>query len=380
MLQQEKNLSDSIHPSQEFIKHVTFDATGKHILAIGNWRLLYVWDVATGELVARGSKTDNGILFTTPDGLFDGPDKTSDEVYYRVGHGLNVVPVDRFYKDLRYPGLMPAILRGERPLPAVDVGGELPPTLRIVSHKSDTVEEREAVIVAEAMDQGGGVSEFHIYQNGSRVISHANEVRDGKTLRRTFKLQLVEGENKIEGPRCRQGRLVGKASRRALHCNTINLCPAPSCIWWPWGVNNYADKAMNLTYAAADAKAISELFQTRGEALYGKGKVHVRQLLDEQATRHGIVTALEQVAAEAKSQDSLVLLLSGHGTMIGQQYYFLPHDVKTRCRQAGRRRDPRTRPAWQPHRRVGRRHPGLASGIDLRHLPVGRSHRPGPNL
>ena len=39
----------------------------------------------------------------------------------------NVVPVDRFFQDVYYPGLLAAIWRGERPLPEVQIGESLPP-------------------------------------------------------------------------------------------------------------------------------------------------------------------------------------------------------------------------------------------------------------
>jgi uncharacterized caspase-like protein len=50
--------------------------------------------------------------------------------------------------------------------------------------------------------------------------------------------------------------------------------------------------------------------------------------LDENATRQGIQRALAEVAGKAKPQDTFVLFLAGHGTMVGQRYYFIPHDFQ----------------------------------------------------
>jgi uncharacterized caspase-like protein len=96
------------------------------------------------------------------------------------------------------------------------------------------------------------------------------------------------------------------------------------------GINRYADEALNLRFAAADAKALAELFQQRGAALYGQGKVHVYTLLDEQATKAALKKTLAEVAQKAQTQDALVLALSGHGTMLGSLYYFVPHEVQCR--------------------------------------------------
>jgi len=35
---------------------------------------------------------------------------------------------------------------------------------------------------------------------------------------------------------------------------------------------------------------------------------------------------LQAVAKEAKAQDTLVLFIAGHGAMVGQRYYFIPHE------------------------------------------------------
>ena len=95
--------------------------------------------------------------------------------------------------------------------------------------------------------------------------------------------------------------------------------PAPELYLVAIGVNQYAEGAMNLKFASTDAEAMATLFQQRGKALYGDGKVHVTQLLDDQATKAGIKKAMEDVAKKAKPQDTLVLAMAGHGTMVGQR-------------------------------------------------------------
>lgn len=57
----------------------------------------------------------------------------------------------------------------------------------------------------------------------------------------------------------------------------------------------------------------------------------VKERLDEQATRAGIRSALEEVAHQAQPQDTLVVFLAGHGTMVGQRYYFIPHEFRRRA-------------------------------------------------
>jgi hypothetical protein len=96
------------------------------------------------------------------------------------------------------------------------------------------------------------------------------------------------------------------------------------------GVNQYRQPAMNLRYAAADATAMADLFRRRSAGLYADLKIQL--VLDQQATRGGILDTVQKVAQAAQPEDFVVLFLAGHGAMVGQRYYFIPHEFQ---RQAG---------------------------------------------
>lgn len=66
----------------------------------------------------------------------------------------------------------------------------------------------------------------------------------------------------------------------------------------------------------------------RAPSLFGQENVNVIELLDEQATREGILQQIEAFADQAQPQDTVVLFLAGHGTMLGQRYYFVPHEFQ----------------------------------------------------
>jgi len=90
------------------------------------------------------------------------------------------------------------------------------------------------------------------------------------------------------------------------------------------GVNKYHQEAMNLRFAAPDARAMAELFRRRGPKLYGT--VSITELIDSQATRANIEKSLQDIAKTAQPSDTLIVFLAGHGTMVGQRYYFISHD------------------------------------------------------
>jgi uncharacterized caspase-like protein len=90
------------------------------------------------------------------------------------------------------------------------------------------------------------------------------------------------------------------------------------------GVSRYAQESMNLQFAAKDAVAVATLFRDRGSLQYRQ--VHTREILDEEATKAGIIAALTDAAEAAQPDDMLAIFLAGHGVMVGQRYYFIPHE------------------------------------------------------
>jgi hypothetical protein len=72
------------------------------------------------------------------------------------------------------------------------LAGALPPSLKIAS-KVETVAS-QVTIAAEAFNQRGGISKLAIYQNRARVLADGDTRQEGKTVYRTFKLALIEGE------------------------------------------------------------------------------------------------------------------------------------------------------------------------------------------
>jgi hypothetical protein len=93
-------------------------------------------------------------------------------------------------------------------------------------------------------------------------------------------------------------------------------------------VNKHAAGAgvPDLTFAVPDTKAVADLFRERAKGLYKA--VHVTVLLDDRATRAGILAAVGEIAKKARPQDTLIVYQSGHGVAVGQRFYLIPHDFK----------------------------------------------------
>jgi caspase domain-containing protein len=95
------------------------------------------------------------------------------------------------------------------------------------------------------------------------------------------------------------------------------------------GISEYGDKARNLrlNFAARDAQDVaSALLNTQGGGLYAEVKPMF--LHDGAADRGGIfeaLAAMDRNMTSSAGQDLAVVMFSGHGTMIDNQFYFVPY-------------------------------------------------------
>lgn len=307
----------------------TFSPNGRFVLSGSDDGTARLWEIATGSEVAQLVNVDEESewLVATPEGLFDGSERGRQQVTYRIGGGLNVVPVDRFFQDFYRPGLLASIWRGERLFPDVNLARTHAPTIKIVSPERGTSATSEVTLEVQVTDQGSGIRGPWLVQNGARVLAEKTATRDGKTSRERLKVALVEGENVLEVLAASEDG-VWESEPARLVLRYEKPLPKQELYLVAIGVNRYADSTINLNFAAADAQAVAKLFEQRGSQLFGDDKLHVKQLLDESATRREIAQTLKDIAARARPQDVFVLYLAGHGTMVGQRYYFLPHEFR----------------------------------------------------
>ncbi|MEK6236835.1 MAG: caspase family protein, partial [Planctomycetales bacterium] len=265
----------------------------------------------------------NDWLVLSPWGWFDGTQAARRKVACSVDG--KIVLLDRMFDSFYRPGLLDELLGGDRPVPQSPLTSAAGPTLEIVSPEQGSVENDQISLEVNVVDQGAGIRGPWLMHNGARLTSVAETQQEGDALTCRFSVRLIPGLNRLEVhaadeagriesvPATRNFVLDAKAGKPTLHVVAV-------------GVNRYANGLGSLGYAAADAEAITNQFQTQADSLFGDVRAQV--LTDERATTVRIASALKSLAEETSPSDTVLIYLAGLAAIDREgQLVFLPHDA-----------------------------------------------------
>lgn len=311
-----------------------FALGGKILISASIDGSIRFWATETGELLATllVLKGDDWLI-TTPDGLFDGRADAMRMVNWRDGNTDEVVPLDAFYNDFYYPGLLAEILEGKRPKAAIDIATALQlPGLRIMlAQRMASIEKRDSktflcfrdkptVVPNVLVDAQPLAFDVHdlTFEEEDPVCRYRKELSGSKQY---------EMINASSLPRYKTLKLSYDGSksetlRSTLHVQTVGISS------YDYGRSGFKP----LLSSASGAREVEQFFteqQNNTNKPYRDIRVW-KGLYDQEATRDGISQRLAQMAKEVKEDDVIFLFFSGHGIVpAGQEmFYFAPIDMR----------------------------------------------------
>jgi hypothetical protein len=295
-----------------------------------------IWDVKTGRELCRHISLDDGKewLVVTPEGLFDGSAGAPRHLSYRIAGTLEFVSLDKYLHRYYTPGLLSRLLKGERPAAKIDIARALPPRVRLVSPAAALdVKHGKLLVKAEAESRGEHpVTALRLmldnrpYQ-GDKGIHRLRGAKPGK-VEASWDVELAPGRHEVKV-------LADTALVRGVPSETVEVrytgggvkVELPRLFVLAVGISEYRDKTLKLDYAAGDAAAVAEAYQTWSRKLYRETPT-TRVLRDVEATRKGIIEGLLWLRDNVKQGDYAVFHFAGHGRKDKTgALFFLPHEA-----------------------------------------------------
>jgi WD40 repeat protein len=314
--------SVNISPDGEFL------ITGSHDGTIKSW------DIKTGnELLTHIFLGESDWLVKNRDGYFDASEGAKKSIFFV--RGTTIYNIDQFFEEFYKPGLLKETYqtRGQVQSDAnilKRLEESPPPTVRVLSPADgDTVKSSIATVRISLTNNGGGIHEIRVLNNGKRLPVDNTELqqvrREGKFMVKNIDIELVTGENELLVSALSYGRIESepdtvrlfyKGLERVINCYLVSI-----------GINEYKNPALDLNYARADARAFGKTISAAAKDLFKK--VELYELYDKEATRSNILSMLDELAGIAEPQDVLVFFYAGHGSMVENKFFFIPTESVT---------------------------------------------------
>jgi WD40 repeat protein/uncharacterized caspase-like protein len=346
-------------PHSGGIDSVCFHPGGRLLAVLGKDGDTYLFDIQSGQLLATLISVANASsldwLVVSPDGLFDGSPPGWSQLLWRFSADIfNVAPVETFFNEFYYPGLLAEIMAGKTPTAPRNFGqlDRRQPSLAIVlqkplgSERNATVELQVTEAPADSGHaQGSAVRDVRLFRNGSLVkVWHGDLPLDAKghaTLQAT--VPVVAGENRLTAYAFNHDNIKSSDATLIVQGES-SLRRKGTAYVLTLGVNQYANTDYNLNLAVADARAFSEELGAQQKRVGNWSDIETVSLLDGEATKANFLAALKELSGTetvppagapaglsrlhvAQPEDAVFIYFAGHGIAVGPRFYLIPHDL-----------------------------------------------------
>jgi uncharacterized caspase-like protein len=294
-----------------------------------------LWDVMAGrELASLFSLDQQDWLVLTPDGLFDGSPAAWNQILWRFSSNLfDVAPVELFFNDYYYPGLLADLYAGKRPVAPQNITQKdrRQPILKVAVNEAQVaaaqIRSRTIGVKVEVSQAPAGAQDVRLFRNGALVKAWRGDVLKGQSrVVLEAQIPIVAGPNLFTAYGFNRDN-VKSADATFLVTGNESLRQPGTLYILAIAVNKYANSQFDLRYAVADATDFAGELQRQETQIKKYQTTEIISLQDAKATKPNILAALTSLATRVKPEDAVVVFYAGHGTAQQNQFYLIPHDL-----------------------------------------------------
>ena len=318
------------------VESVVFSSDGKFLVSGSSDGTIKLWRADGSELMANliGIGQQDWLV-VTPDGLFDGSPSAWNQIIWRFNNNtFDYAPVEAFFGDFYYPGLLADIFAGKRPKAPSDIAQKdrRQPQLKLTLNGGQAVAASVAhnvTVKIEVAQAPAGAQDVRLFRNGSLVKVWRGDVLGGKSsVTLTATIPIVAGENTLTAYTFNRDN-IKSADATVIVTGAESLRRRGTAYVIAVGVNEYAANPFfrNLKYAVADAAEFASEVKRQQEQLAQYEQVEVMSLTDAAATRANVLGTLAELAKKAQPEDAVLVYFAGHGLAEGGRFYVIPHDI-----------------------------------------------------
>ncbi|HEX2269874.1 MAG TPA: caspase family protein [Pyrinomonadaceae bacterium] len=353
------------------IESMDFTPDGRLLASASDDGSTFLWDAKSGEHLLTLISLDDGNewMAVTPQGLFDGTPVSWNQILWRYNQEtFNVAPIEWFFNEFFYPGLLADIFAGKRPKVTQDVSKKdrRQPVVKLslVGPTEPTIATRTVKIKIDVTDapadkdnpKGTGAQDVRLFRNGSLVkVWHGDVLKGQSSVSLEQEITVTAGPNRLVAYAFNRDNVKSKDAP-LVFAGADNLKRKGTAYIIAVGVNEYANPQYNLKYAVADARSFGDEMRRKQTQLGSFERVEVVELLDANATKENILSVIKRLAGvpgpptlkagpadtlkRVEPEDTVIIYYAGHGTAQAQRFYLIPHDLgytgdRTKLTEAG---------------------------------------------
>src|ERR1700752_834276 len=342
------------------INSLDFNPNSHLLASSGDDGSTFLWDTRNGEHLLTLISLDDGgeWIVVTPQGIFDGTPVSWNQILWRYNQDtFNVAPIEWFFNEFYYPGLLADIFNGKRPRVTQDVslkdrrqpvvkvslGGPPPGETGLSTRKVRVKIDITDAPPDKDNSHGSGARDLRLFRNGALVKFWPGDVLKGAShVTLDEEVTITAGPNRLTAYAFNKDNVKSKDALLAVP-GAQSLRREGTAYIIAIGINEYANPQYNLKYAIADAQSFGD--ELRRQLSTGSRFKHIEvvPLLNQAATKANIISALSQLTngraasatlpatfqglREVGPEDTVIIYFAGHGMVQGSRFFLIPHDL-----------------------------------------------------